>query len=207
MKALTAFCFCWVAIALSAQTKLRTFTSPNGDFQFQYSSVLVHCTQERGSWIPGDGCASQGGVCEDTDSPATTIICLAYPKTDFKDKPTFSAAAFFAAEVPGATTAETCLAGTKDWLIEGSEDTKVNSIRAKVFHTSDNWLGGGITGDIYRVFHGKKCYELGIQEAHTSSGAYDPGTFKEFTQQDSDEVNARLHQALNSFTFLKDVRR
>jgi hypothetical protein len=203
MRVFTVFCFCWLAIAVSPQTKLRTFTSPDRAFQFQYSPVLIRCTQERGSWIPGDACSSQGGLCEDTDSPAATIACFAYPKTDFKDKPTFSAAAFFVAEVPGAATAEACLAGTQDWLIEGAENTKINSIRAKLFHISDNWLSGGETGDIYRVFHAKKCYELGVQEAHTSSGAFDPGTFKEFTQQDSKEVTARLTQALNSFTFIK----
>jgi hypothetical protein len=33
--------------------------------------------------------------------------------------------------------------------------------------------------------------------------AYDPETSKEFTKQDSDEVQHRLQQALNSFKFVK----
>ncbi|MFY9530717.1 MAG: hypothetical protein WAR24_17585, partial [Candidatus Acidiferrales bacterium] len=80
---------------------------------------------------------------------------------------------------------------------------RINSISFKHFRISDAWTSGGQTGDIYRVFHDKKCYELGIQEANTSPGAYDPGTIKEFTKRDSDEVRARLKQALDSFIFIK----
>jgi hypothetical protein len=59
------------------------------------------------------------------------------------------------------------------------------------------------SGDMYRAFHNKKCYELGIQEIDGSFGAYDPGTIKEFTKRDAEEVRARLEQALDSFVFLK----
>src|SRR6266699_604647 len=79
----------------------------------------------------------------------------------------------------------------------------VSSILARRFRISDAWMSGGQTGEIYRVFHGKKCYEFGIQEASSSPGAYDPKAIKQFTKRDSAKVRARLEQARDSFTFLK----
>jgi hypothetical protein len=145
---------------------------------------------------------SQAGVCDDAAGSANTIACFAYPKNKLKEKPTFSAAAFFVAEVLEATQ-EACLAGSQRWLILSPETTKINAVTFRLFRITDSWTSGGQTGEIYRVFHNKKCYEVGIQEAYTSSGAYEPGTIKEFTKQDQDEVHGRLKQALDSFRFLK----
>jgi len=199
---------CGLSVTLPAQTTLQTFTSQDGVFKFQYSRALVHCTSQKseegypGSWAPADSCSSQDGVCDDAGSSATTIACFAYPKDNFKDKPTFSAAAFFVAEVRAATTPGTCLEGSPNWLIRSSQSTRINSISGKLFRISDAWMSGGQAGEIYRVFHGKRCYEFGIQEASTSPGAYDPKDIKEFTKQDSAKVRARLEEARDSFTFL-----
>ena len=146
---------------------------------------------------------SQDGVCDDADSQASTIACFAYPKDKLKDKPTFIAAAFFIAEVNEGTTEKICLEGSRYRNIEGVENTKINGVTFKAFEITDNWAGGSQGGTVYRTFHDKKCYELGIQMANSNPGAYDPGTIKEFTKQDRDEVQGRLKQALNSFRFLK----
>ena len=199
---------CGLSVTLPAQTALQTFTSQDRVFKFQYSPVLVHCTSQQseegypGSWVP-DACSSQEGVCDDALSSATTIACFAYPKDNFKDKPTFSAAAFFVAEVRAATTPGTCLKGSPNWLILSSQSARINSISGKLFRVTDEWMSGGQDGEIYRVFHGKGGYEFGIQEANTSPAAYDPKTIKQFTKRDSAEVRARLEQARDSFTFLK----
>jgi hypothetical protein len=209
MKTFVALWIYGFAIILSAQTTQQAFTSPDGVFQFNHSSMLVHCAPGRtqpgypGMWLPENACSSQGGICEDIGSAATTIACFAYPKKDFKDKPTFSAAAFFVAEVRTATSPKSCLAGSQNWQIRDTRMASVNSIQARLFHTEDAWLGGGQKGEIYRLFYDKKCYELGIQEAETSAGAYDSGTIKKFTDEDSADVHARLKQPLRSFTFLK----
>ena len=208
MKILIAFCVCTLAHAFG-QPDFRTFTSPDGVFQFKYSSVLVRCTVEGGheegypgSWVPSQDCNSQGGLCEDVASAANTMVCLAYPKDNFKDKPTFSGAALFIAEIGAASTSQACLEGSRNWLIAGIQ-SRIASTKAKHFRISDAWTSGGQTGDIYRIFHRQKCYELGIKQAGTSAGAYDPGTIKEFTKQDQEEVYSRLKQALDSFHFLK----
>ena len=62
MKVFLALCLCGWSIALPAQTKLQTFTSADGMFQFKHSNLLVHCTEQRheegnaGVWVPADSC-------------------------------------------------------------------------------------------------------------------------------------------------------
>lgn len=209
MKALIVLPLCGLLAGLFLQDSPRTFTSPDGAFQFKYSSLLIHCTPERTtekgfpvSWSPADSCLSQDGICDDSSASVITIACFAYPKDKFKEKPEFAGSAFFVGEVPGVTTSAVCLEGTKDWLIHDSESAKIGSVDARLFHVSDAWMSGGQTGDIYRVFHRNKCYELGLQEASASTGSLDPGTFKEFTKQDEADVQARLNQPIRTFTFL-----
>lgn len=207
MKQFIAICLCALAIPLTAQTNPQTFTSPDGDLQFKFSSALIHCTQGTfrngdARWIE-DSCLSQGNLCDDDSTKGTTIICLAYPNDKFKDKPAFIAAVFFVGLVPASTTQQACLEGSQDWLVHDSRATKINGVSARLFHTSDAWMSGGESGEIYRVFHGNRCYELGIQEANSNTRGYDPGTFKEYTAQDEAKVQAAVHQPLNSFKFLK----
>jgi len=207
MKLFTAICLCVLAIPLIAQTNPPTFTSPDGDFQFKYSPALIHCTQrpfrngELG-WIE-DSCLSQGDICDNDAATGVTFVCLAYPKDKLKDKPGFIAAVFFVRSVPEGTTQNTCLQGSQDWSTDDAHATKINGVSAKLFHTTDGWAGGSESGEIYRVFHSNKCYELGIVEGDSNEGKFDPGTFKEYTAHDAAKVHASLQQPLNTFKFLK----
>jgi hypothetical protein len=220
MKMLISLCLCGLATTVPAQTTPRIFISPDGVFRFKHSAVLVDCMKERtqaeptssgvpqvfvghpvGRSVP-ESCVSQPGICRADGSPASTVACFAYPKDKFKDKPTFTAAAFFVGEIKETTSEKGCLEGSQYWNIDGVETAKINGVTFKVFEISDNWAGGGQGGTIYRAFHEKKYYELGIQTA-TVHGGYDPGTIKEFTKQDWDEVQRCLKQALNSFRFVK----
>jgi hypothetical protein len=222
MKVLIALCVCGLSVALPAQTSMPTFTSADGVFQFTYSSVLVDCTKKvpskpTSSGVPKvfagnppalsipDSCQSMADVCSDLGGEVSTLACFAYPKDKFRDKPVFAAAAFFAGKVEEVTTESACLQGSQNWNpdeIESAKLIKINGVEFKVFEIGDNWAGGGQGGPVYRTFHDKKCYELGIQ-ASVERAAYDPETSKEFTKQDSDEVQSRLKEALNSFKFLK----
>jgi hypothetical protein len=208
MKSLIATCICALTISPTAQTKLQIFTSPDGAIQFKHSPALTHCTQrpkkpgENVSWVEA-ACSSQGDLCDDDATSGTTIACLAYPEDKFKDKPAFVAAVFFVGLVPAATTQKSCLEGSQVWLVNDAQATKINGVNARLFHTSDAWLSGGESGEIYRVFQNNKCYELGIQEVEASTGGLDPGTFQEYTAHDAAEVHATLQQPLDSFKFLK----
>jgi hypothetical protein len=209
MKRLIALCLCGLSNPLPAQTALRTFTSPDGMFQFKYSDVVVDCTsaalQENGtgSSVP-ESCMSQGQICDGPGSEGSTMACFAYPNERFKDKPLFVAATFYVSGIQSAKTEGVCLNGSPDWLVLNSKvsTTTINHVAFKTFVIGDNWMSGGQSGAAYRTFHNGKCYELGIQTS-TSRAVFDPGTVKEFTKKDWSEVEGRLRQALNSFVFLK----
>ena len=225
MKVISCLCFCGLTIALYAQSALQTFTSPDGAFQFKYSPVLIRCTpQPEGqsrSWVPADECNSQDALCGDITGSTITIVCFARPTHKY------SAGAFFVAEVqPGDcmehwpnTTCKPlpikrkdCLAGSSNWWppetprsTTRGQSTRIDSVRAKLFRISDSWTSGGQSGDIYRVFHGNKCYELGIQEAGVTSTGFDPEEFEEIekvAREDDKKYGPLLSQALHSFRFL-----
>jgi hypothetical protein len=108
MKLLIAICLCALAVPLTAQTNLQTFTSPDSAFQFKYSPALIHCTQRpfrngQLGWIE-DSCSSQGDICDNDAATGVNFVCLAYPKDKLKDKPGFIAAVFFVRSDPDATT-------------------------------------------------------------------------------------------------------
>ena len=222
MKVLIALCVCGLSVALPAQTAPQAFISPDGVFQFTYSGMLIDCTKKvpsnpTSSGVPKvfvgnppafsipDSCQSMGDVCSDLGGQVSTLACFAYPKDKFRDKPVFAAAAFFIGKIEEATTESACLQGSQNWNtdeIEAAKFIRINNVAFKVFEIGDNWAGGGQGGPVYRTFHDKKCYELGIQTS-VERAAYDPETSKEFTKQDSDEIQRRLKEALNSFKFVK----
>jgi hypothetical protein len=113
---------------------------------------------------------------------------------------------------PAPIKQEDCLAGSSNWWspntprsITRGQDTTVGSVRAKLFRVSDSWTSGGQSGEIYRVFHDKKCYELGIQEAGATSTAFGSEEFKkieEVASEDEKKYGPILSQALPSFRFI-----
>ena len=216
MKTIVMFMVCWWAITVSAQHSVKTFTNPDGLFRLQYAEALVQCIPRQSPSIPGksdalesnqpvpDSCATQGAICGGPGSSDNVLACFAYPKKDFEHKPHFLAAAFFVSEIQPAKTQAACAAGSQDWNVVNSkkEAVTINGVAFKEFQIDDNWAGGSQSGRVYRAFHDDRCYELGIQIA-ISRAEYDPGTVKEFTEQDRSKVELRLTQALNSFVFLK----
>ena len=202
-----------------AQQSLKTFTSSNGLFQFQYSPVLISCAptqtpshsaapaasnknQPAGASI-SDACESQGAICNGPGSDGNTLACLAYPKEKFNDRPLFVAASFFVSAIESAKSEKSCLEGSADWFVIAKKGTTtINHVVFREFEIGDNWAGGGEDGPVYRTFHNNTCYELGIQTV-ISRAAYDPETDKPVTADDRSKVKAPLQQALNSFRFRK----
>lgn len=205
---LSLLLFCLSAGIVTGQSALKTFTSSDGLFRFKYSNILVDCTAKPKDWdelrpsVP-EGCLSQQGMCGDAGgSREDTIACYAYPKGRFEHKPAFVAGAFFVAELPEAKSQSECLASSPYWNLESTSVTTINGIGFKVFNTDGVGLGSGQDDHLYRTFHHEKCYELGMQMAFSNPANYDPGTIDEFTKADSDEVERKLKQALNSFRFV-----
>ena len=225
MRVISCLCFCGLSIALSAQGGLQTFTSPDRAFQFKHSPGLIRCIPQPDGqprwWAPAGECNSQATLCGDIGDSATTIVCFARPTHEH------FASAFFVAEVqpeqcmehwPNTTCRplpikrKDCLAGSSTWWppktprnTTRGQNKRIDSVRAKLFHISDSWTSGGQSGDIYRVFHGKKCYELGIQEAGVTSTAFDPEEFdriQKMEEEDDKKYGPLLLQELHSFRFL-----
>jgi hypothetical protein len=187
---------------------LKTFTSPDGDFRFRYSQLLVRCREsdrQENNWEPGDSCEAYHPVCyENGIQGSHTLACIAYPRDKFEDAPTFEAAAFVIAEIDDAKTQSDCLKGTPDWDTEPRDapGTKtIHGVKFKAFEVGEAGMNQGMYGDVYRNFHGNKCYELSIRSAYASPSLFDD--INEFTKEDSNEVNGRLDQALESFRFLR----
>jgi len=230
MKAISCLCFCGLSIALSAQSAVQTFTSLDGAFQFKYSAVLVRCTPKEGRLdflVPtGQLDVPNGCICDDHLGSAI-IVCFTYP-----GRSEHFVGAFFVSEVqPGEcmehwpnTTCrplpikrKDCLAGSSNWWSPETprsttrgQNTRIDSVRAKLFRISDAWMSGGQSGETYRVFHGKRCYELGIQERGVTSTGYDPEEFEEIekvAKDDDQKYGQLLPQALHSFRFLAASRR
>jgi hypothetical protein len=219
MKRFFAFLVCGFAMAGSAQSSLKTFTSPDGLFRLQYADILVNCAPQQTPASPiasgaseagqpstsiSDSCVSQGATCDGPGSEGAARACFAYPKERFRDVGVFVAATFYVSEILSAKTDVACLKGSPDWFVIKSEPktTTINHITFKAFEIGDNWTSGGQSGPAYRTFHKGKCYELGIQNVF-SRAVYDPRTVQEFNKKDSSEVENRLRQVLNSFVFLK----
>ncbi len=188
-----------------AQTPAEVFTSPKGEFRLTYSPPLVRCARnptqpvEGGAWLP-DSCRRE--VCEDQSLPsASTIACVAYSGDEFSEKPGFGAGALFVAGVANASTKELCLQANPAWNIQSRGNSTIADEPSAQFHTVENWMMHERVSIIDRVFHAGTCYEIGIQRVHVNTGAYESGTFKEFTSQDEAKVRQRLRRALQSFRF------
>lgn len=209
MKVLAAMLlWLWPTPFAAQNHQLQKFTMDRV-FQFNYSALLVHCVESEkqpGLWLPDDSCEAYFPVCDDKGSQGSiTAVCLAYPRSRFKESPTFEAATFSVAEIMNINTEKECLGGSPDWVIDphGSGKTRsINGVNFKVFQVSDAGMSQSLVAHVYRTIHENKCYELSIRMAMASSGAFDPGTIKEFTKKDSDEVEGCLRESLKSFRFL-----
>jgi hypothetical protein len=142
MKRAAAICLaCSTTLfALQHANLMKTFTSPDGMFEFKYSDILVHCRESRqqvGLWLPDNGCGAYIPVCDDSQSHSTrTLICLAFPKDRFKDSPTFEAATFSVAEGTKATSEKMCLKGSQDWVVDPRKRVTmetINGVKFRVF--------------------------------------------------------------------------
>jgi hypothetical protein len=213
MKMLVTILLCTLS-TLSAQTTSRTFKSPDGRFQYKYSSLLVRCTRDENedgylsSWSPED-CEAYSPVCEVPGTIAgsqgsSPVICLAY-RNRFGDDSTFEAAAFSAEEIKGTVTEKDCLTGSSDWALDEGQTGKIITINGARFKQFEAYSFGSshyLDEHIFRNFHANRCYQLSINTASANGSVSDPPA-KELTSEDWAEVDSELRKCLESFRFLK----
>jgi len=209
MRMLSGFVLVVFSIPLLAAPRKpdskQSFTSPNGTFKFQHSSLLLECKQspkQAGRWMP-DSCEAYSSVCDDSDPKVTTIACFAYPKTKYKDFPSFEAAAFSVAEITAATTRNVCLSGSPDWVIDprGSGRTvAINGVNFKNFE---------IDGAVQATFS-KGMYIgafIGINVTNSVSGLLGltpPITIRELSKGSPRQIGKKCTVASNELSSLSN---
>lgn len=196
---------------LAQESQRQTFTSPDGAYQFKYpEEPLIRCeldetaheesykTRSFRPWKP-EICSTYIPICDDT-SISDTVACLVNPSVMYDAESGSRLAAFFVAVVPEATSEKACLAGSKNWAAprKKAQSATINGIHFRLFHIADNAAGHGMVGEIYRVFHHAKCYELGIQETFQTVESTGP-----ITAGEGSPAQAPLITVLHSFSFLK----
>jgi hypothetical protein len=182
----------------------KSFTSPDGAFNFEYSDSLVSCRRDPHRddwWLPDESCDAYTPVCSNFSCDSTgTIACIAYPASEMKGT-TFQAAAFSVNERKEAPTESKCLKVEEPPPHVGNaRNETVNGVGFKVTETDGVATGNLIDGYNYRTFHKGTCYELDIRIAFSNAVNYDPGTVKTF---DSEKVERSLKKVLASFKFLR----
>jgi len=201
MKVIVALCLLMFPAWLSRATNkadpnvMRIFTSPDHSFSFRYSQILYRCQlgkEADDANEPPGTCSGQMTICDDDDDSTYTFVCFGYPEME---------AAFAVAEVKDVSES-VCLKGPKDWPMKTRGVRVIHGVKFRVFEVSTAWTSGGLDGELYRTFHAKKCYELGIRSIRSSHWGY-PEEAKEPALKETRAIQERLKRPLNSFKFLK----
>lgn len=185
--------------------RLETFTAPDGTFSFRYPGLLIQCQQKVPGyyWTPAENCAAYHAVCDgEASEDSTAIACFAYPRNKFTNTGAFEAATFSVEIVNQAVTEKDCLSGPADRIFIPRPHLTIHGVSFAVFEFGEGGMNQSVGGHMYRVFHGGKCYQMGINVAGASAHVFDPPE-RELTKADWAEVNRRLEQARDSFRFLK----
>jgi hypothetical protein len=186
---------------------LKTFTSPDGSFQFSYPNSLVVCERKQNEsdapfyWVPTENCMAYHPVCDGvTPQKYKVLTCLAFRRDESTKTPAFEAGTFSIEIVEEAATAKSCLAKPEYDTFTLRAPIQVKGISFTVFEFAEAGMSQNVSGALYRAFHSGKCYQLGIDVAQSS--ANDP-PFDRMTKQELDRVNHALEQARDSFRFFK----
>jgi hypothetical protein len=186
----------------------KTFTAPNGAFQFSYPGDFHACSEGKiepciQSFIP---------VCEED-----AFVCVVYPPKRFEGT-NFGAASFQVREIHverEAMTPDVCVTpypqegpggGFSAWPEFMISAKRPGELIGGVLFV--HGLGGDAATshsksvDLYRAFHSEKCFELSISETATSPEASDP-PMKTLTSVQRKEMDDSMSEMLHSFRFLK----
>ena len=200
--------------ALTAQNaaprdgKLQTFTSPDGSFQFKHSELLIHCEQRAQpggfAWIQNE-CSAYFSTCDEgigLDQKTTIIACFAYPRNKHANTRAFEAATFSVARVDSAVDGRGCVSPVLDRVDSKEGTIRIGGVAFAKFETGSVGLSQGVDANVYRAWHGTKCYQLTIAAAMANAKVFDPPE-RELTKEDWAEVHIKLNQARDTFRFLK----
>jgi len=158
--------FCALPASLLAQSNLETFTSPDGVFQFKYSSKLIHCMPEKDNGadtVPQDpgSCTAYYPFCGNYyhSLRIVTIVCLAFPRKEMQEYDAFEGAAFSVSEVGAADSEKLCSIPPPN-AFHSPKDIKratINDAQFTIFRVASGGMSQWVGGDVYRTFHSIKA--------------------------------------------------
>jgi hypothetical protein len=161
--------------------------------------------------------AGKIGDCTDSFIPACdrdAIVCVVYPTKAFSGT-NLDAAAFQVREIHTnreMMTPDVCVtpfppvtsAGVSEWpefMISAEHPAEmIGGVLFVHGGYSDGATSHMLTVDVYRAFHGKRCFELSLSESTTAADVTDPPT-KSLTEQQQKDLDQGLAKILHSFRF------
>ena len=202
----------WIACAQTSgqpsgtnEPSRKTYSSPDQSFQFTYPSLLIQCgkTQNGGAWEPKE-CVAYFPTCDEGIGldEKNTLVCFAYPRNKHTNTSTFEAATFSVAEVNAAVDETRCISPPLDRVDSRKGTVTIQGVRYAHYETGEGGMSQSVGAQVYRTFHGAKCYQLTITTATASAAAFDPPE-RDLSKRDWAAVNRALGKARDSFQFLK----
>jgi len=176
----------------------KTYTSPDGTFQFTYPALLIRCElqpENNGDsygWVQPE-CNSYHPVCGDNPTPREPLVCIAYPSNQHTHDDNFEAAVFSASETE--MSEKDCLSDE----VRKGKTVKIGRVKFYFVEETDGGMNQARHSKGYVSFHNGKCYAIGTTVA-TASVVNEP---RNPAKRDWAEIYGKLEQARDSFRFLK----
>ena len=152
------------------------------------------------TWEPEQSCDALH-CTDDVNSQRDVLACVAYPPSQFPRKVAFGGGAFYILLLGEKVTDYECLAGDPSWSTWERVDETLDGHPAVRFQGGGAWTSHSLRAEHYAVFVKNRCFHLGIRRSYVSTGPFDPGTYEEFTKQDDELVDQKLHEVLHSLHF------
>ncbi len=168
------------------------FLDAEHDLLLKYPSAIVpirnRAEMEALGYIP---------VCD----PAHALVCFPYAPPELAGT-TFGNAAFSIHLRGDIETEAECLAVQPAETAHGA--VMLGETVFSSFAFADAAMSHRLDGWNYRSFRNGNCYELATRITSTVYEVYEPGTIREFTEEDQASVRAALDAILKSFRFQED---
>ncbi len=188
----------------SNNPSIKTFVSPDGVFQVDYSSSLVLCREnsdEPSMWEPQDSCEGYIPLCSNGGiNQPKILVCIGYRAGEAEEKTTFGGASFTVADLGEKNDQASCLAmpgapsSPEKWKVK-----TIHNVKFFVTETTGAALGHWDTVKVFRILHDGRCYDLATTITGIDGQDTDPPT-KSF---DKASVKKAINVPVSTFKFLK----
>ncbi|MBV9300971.1 MAG: hypothetical protein JOY62_00200 [Acidobacteriaceae bacterium] len=190
-RAVIFLCTSPICLPSSEPPSTRTYISPDRSFEITIPpDYAVHTGKDKPqiSYIP---------VCHED-----SLVCISFPPDRYHGT-NFEGAAVEITVLP-ATTETACLNPPhEDFHVDAETPSKIID-GAHFLHAF--FGGAAMSHDLvrheYLGYKNRKCYKLAVEVTFSNFEVHPPGTIKEFTKRDQEQVRAQLERIIDSFRSL-----